>query len=112
MNLTYWLVVFILIFSIFEMLRRNVLEEKYAIVWLFLGTTIIVGAIFPETLYKLSRFMGFQVLSNFVLFFFGLINLLIVMQLSLTLGKSEKAIQELAQEIGLLKSELEELQSK
>ena len=104
LNTTYWIIVALLIGSIVELLRRKVLKEKYAIVWLFMGISLIFGALFPNLINELSKYLGFQYLSNFVLFIFGVINLFIAMQLSLSIGKTENQIQTLAEEIALIKS--------
>ena len=104
---TYWLVDLLLLFSIFELLRRKVLKEKYAVVWLGLAFLLILGAIFPEKVNQLSRELGFQYLSNFVLFFLIIINLFISMQLSLSVGKTENQLHTLAEELAVLKSHVE-----
>ena len=104
---TYWLVDLLLLFSIFELLRRKVLKEKYAVVWLGLAFILILGAIFPERINQLSLKLGFQYLSNFVLFFLIVINLFIAMQLSLSVGKVENQVQSLAEEIAILKSKVD-----
>ncbi len=86
------------------MLRRQVLREKYAIVWLTLAILVIVGTLNPNFLNNVSNLLGFQVFSNFILLMFGLVNLLIIMQLSISISKSENQIQSLAEELALLKS--------
>jgi hypothetical protein len=107
LNVTYWIVVILLLGSIIELLRRKFLREKYAIVWLTMAITLLVAAIFPEAVNRLSSILGFQFLSNFVLFFLSIINLFIAMQLSLSIGKSEDQIQTLAEELAILKSKLD-----
>ena len=108
LNFTYWLTVLTLVGSIIELLRRKVLKEKYAIVWLGMAVALICGALFPNLVNQFSRLLGFQFLSNFVLFIFGIINLFIAMQLSLSIGKAENQIQTLAEEIALLKLNVHE----
>ncbi len=108
LNTTYWAVVFILLISIIELLRRKVLREKYAVVWLALALLLVIGAIFPDKVNALSLKLGFQYLSNFVLFIFVNINLFILMQLSLSIGKAENQIQTLAEEIAILRAKFEE----
>ena len=107
LNATYWVVVVLLLSSIIELLRRKFLREKYAIVWLAMAVALLAAAIFPENVNKLSSLLGFQYLSNFVLFFLSIINLFIAMQLSLSIGKSENQIQTLAEELALLKSKFD-----
>lgn len=111
LNATYWIVVFLLLGSIVELLRRKVLREKYAVVWLTLASLLMLGAIFPKYVNKLSYLLGFQFLSNFVLFFLIVINLFILMQLSLSVSKAEDQLQTLAEEIGIINEKLSYLQS-
>lgn len=110
LNTTYWFVVLLLLASIVELLRRKFLREKYAIVWLTMAICLLLAAIFPGVVNKISNFLGFQILSNFVLFFFSIINFFIAMQLSLSVGKSENQIQTLAEELAILKSKVDSTQ--
>lgn len=102
------MIVLTLIVLILELLRRKVIREKYAFVWLILAVLISFGALFPNLINEISKSLGFQYLSNFVLLFFGITNFLIAMQLSLSIGKAEIQIQTLAGEIALLNSKLED----
>ena len=107
LNLTYWIVVGFVLIAIFELLRRKVLREKYAIVWLITGISFIFGALFPEVVNYISKLLGFQILSNFILFVFGVMNLFISMQLTLSAGKAENQIQTLAEEIAIMKQKFD-----
>jgi len=109
LNTFFWITVVIVIVSIFEMIRRKAIREKYAFVWLLIASLIALGAIFPNFVNRLSLFLGFQYLSNFVLFFFSIINLLLIMQLTLSLGKNEQKSQTLAEEIALINGKLDKL---
>jgi len=102
-----WLLIGLTLAVIFELLRRKVVREKYAVVWLFFALLVILGAIFPGQLNRISQLLGFQVLSNFVLVCFGITTLFIVMQLSLALGKVEDQNQTLAEEIAIIKNRIE-----
>ena len=92
---------------IFELLRRRALREKYAFAWLATIFCLVIGAIFHEEVNQLSKFLGFEVLSNFIIVFFGLILMFVVMQMSLELGKLEDQNQTLAEEIALLRENLD-----
>lgn len=109
LNSTYWLVVFILLVSIIELLRRKAIREKYAVVWLGLAGILIIGAFFPSRINYISYLLGFQYLSNFVLFIFVIINLFILMQLSLSIGKAETQIQTLAEEFAILNAKVNKM---
>jgi hypothetical protein len=108
LTVTMNVLVIVLVVAILEMLRRKSLREKYAIVWLTMAATILIAAAFPNYLNQFSRFLGFQFLSNFVLLFFGVVNLIVVMHLSIVVGKIEDQNQTLAEEIALLKEKIAE----
>ena len=88
---------------IFELLRRKALREKYAFVWILTALVLIVGSLFPEFAINLSNALGFATIASFLMVFFGIIILMITMQLSLELGKVEDQNQRLAEELALLK---------
>ena len=80
LTLTYWAIVVFIVLVIVELLRRKALREKYAVVWLLLAVSFVSGAIFPTTINKISQILGFQFLSNFVLFILGMINIFVAIQ--------------------------------
>lgn len=92
---------FLVIFCI-EILRRNFIEEKYAITWLFVSALALVFAVFPRVVEKLSNTLSIATPSNFV-FFFAIVFLAIInMQIILELGKSKAKIQTLAEKFAEL----------
>ena len=92
---------FLVIFCI-EILRRNFMEEKYAITWLFVSTLALVFAIFPGVVEKLSNALSIKTPSNFV-FFFAIVFLAIInMQIIVELGRSKAQIKILAEKFAEL----------
>jgi hypothetical protein len=88
----------LLIVLVVELLRRSVLREKYAAYWALTALTFFLFAIDPSAPLKISKALGFETPSNFILgLFIGLL-LVIAMQLSLEVGKLEDKIQTLAEE--------------
>lgn len=95
---------------VFELLRRRHLRGKYALLYLVLGAAVTVLALFPRLLGSLARVTGVEVPAN-LLFFGALIVLLLVsMQLAYESGRLEEETRTLAEEIGLLRLEVETLQ--
>lgn len=103
LRITVGFVVLAVLIVIFEMLRRKVLREKFAIIWLTTAIVTIVASLFPYEVNRLSRILGFQTLSNFIFLILGIVNLLVLMHLSLIVGKTEDQVQTLAEEIAILK---------
>ena len=103
LKITMAITIFMTLFFIFELLRRKALREKYAFVWILTALVLIVGSVFPEFAINLSNTLGFATIASFLMVFFGIIILMITMQLSLELGKVEDQNQRLAEELALLK---------
>lgn len=92
------LVIFLLI-----ILKKNYMFIKYSSVWLLSCFLMLLFALFPGALEKISSFMGFEVLSNMV--FFIMIGILFFITISLTIivSSQRRKIDLLIQEVSLLK---------
>ena len=92
---------------LFELLRRQRLREKYAVFWAVVALVTIVIAIFPQTLYFAADLVGIRVPAN--LLFFGASMLLLGVSIhhSYELGRLEERTRTLAEEVGLLRLEIE-----
>lgn len=97
---------------IFEMLRRQRLREKYAVIWVVVVLATLTLAIFPGLLTWAADMLGVQVPAN--LLFFGAIMLLlfISIQLSYEIGRLEERTRTLAEEVALLRLQHERHVSK
>jgi len=100
----------VLLFTI-EMLRRGILREKYAALWLVVGLFLLVLSLFPALLTTVSRFLGVQVPVNLLFFLAALTLLVVSVQLSYEISRSENRIGRLAEELALLRHEVEETRS-
>jgi hypothetical protein len=94
--------------GIFEMLRRRQLSEKYAALWLLVGIAILVLTIVPGLLNAISRAVGVTVPAN-LLFFVAIVFLVCVaLHLSWELSRVENETRKLAEDLALLRLELDE----
>lgn len=94
-----------------ELLRRRHLRGKYALLYLALGVVVALFAVFPRLLSTLARVVGVEVPAN-LLFFAALIVLLMVsMQLAYESGRLEEETRTLAEEVGLLRLEVDQVRS-
>ena len=108
----YWLGVtgaVLVVALVVELLRRRFLRGKYAVLWLGLAAAVTVLAVFPDVLGRLANLLGVQVPSNLLFFGAILMLLLVVMQLSYECGRLEEETRTLAEEIGLLRLEVDQL---
>jgi hypothetical protein len=95
------------VISMVEMLRRRQLREKYAVLWLTLGAGLVVLAVFPGLLVAIGRHLGFTAPSNLLFLVAGLVLLLISIHLSWEVSRLEDETRILAEEIALLRLQVE-----
>jgi hypothetical protein len=100
--------IFVLILTI-ELLRRHALREKYAVLWLLISIIGVTFTIFPGVLAWVSERLGFALPANLVFALAALVLLVVGMQLSLEVGRLEDRSQRLAEEVALLRHDLERL---
>lgn len=94
---------------IFVLLLRRQLREKYAIMWLLIGLAILVLAVFPSLLVHLSAVLNVQVPSNLI-FALALVLLVgVALHLSWELSHAEDEIRRVAEEVALLRADIEEI---
>lgn len=92
-----------------EMLRRKKLREKYAIWWLVVGISTLVLAAFPQLLDLVARTVGVQLPSN-LLFILSILMLLgVSLHLSWEISVVEDETRALAEEVAILRVQLERL---
>ena len=93
---------------VFFLLRRGVLQEKYAVLWLAVSGIALFAAIFPGFLRWLSNVLGVQTPSNLLFFITVVLLVLVSVQLSYELSRHEMRIRRLAEEIAILRTELKQ----
>ena len=93
---------------IFELIRRRSLHERYAILWLVTGTTILVLAIWRDGLDTLANIVGIAYPPS-ALFMLALLFILIVLlHYSTVISKLADQNRILAQRLALLEQESRE----
>jgi hypothetical protein len=96
---------------ILVLLLRRKLSEKYAALWLVIGLATLLLALFPGLLVWLAEIMGVQVASN-LLFAMSLALLIgVTLHLSWELSMSEEEVRRVAEEVAILRAEVDALQS-
>lgn len=92
---------------LFDLVRRQKLKEKYAILWMTLGFATLLLALFPRILFWLSELVGVSVPSN-LLFAMTLALLIgVAVHLSWELSRSEERTRRLAEEVAILRTQFE-----
>lgn len=96
---------------VFYLLRRGVLREKYAVLWLFFSGTALFFAIFPGALSWITRTLGVATPANLLFFSTVVLLVLVSIQLSFELSRHEMRIRRLAEEVALLQRQIDELRA-
>ena len=93
---------------IVNMIRKKKLELRYALAWLGVGIGIIILDVFPGCIAAISEVMGIADPVN-MLFFVGFcFALCIIFGLTSAVSRMSVRIKEMAQEMAILRKEMEE----
>ena len=95
------------IVALFEMMRRHRLREKYAVIWFFVALAVLVNAVIPALLAGLADLIGVELPENLLFFLASLVLLMLTLHHSYELGRLEEKTRTLAEEIALLRLELD-----
>lgn len=93
------------------LLRRGILPERFAALWIFVSGAVLVLALFPQILTWMAQVTGVQVPLNLVLFAAALLLLLVSVQLSFEVGRLESRTRRLAEEVALLADRIEQVRA-
>lgn len=98
------------LFVLFFVIKKK-LNIKYSIVWLFWSFFTLIMAIFPESFYAFSKFVGIALPVNAV--FLIMIGLLygLTFYVFIMISKHNEEIIQLTYEVALLKKEIKELKN-
>ena len=94
---------------VFYLLRRGVLREKYAVLWLFFSGAALFFAVFPGALSWLTRILGVTNPANLLFFSTVVLLVLVSIQLSYELSRHEMRIRRLAEEVALLQRQIDQV---
>lgn len=92
---------------IVNLVRKEKLDEKYSILWLFTGVIIFIVSLFPEIITIISKMFN-VFYPPALLFLFTIIILgTCIIHISVVITKQNKMIVRLNQEISILKEKVE-----
>jgi hypothetical protein len=97
--------------TVFELVRRRRMMERYALLWLFACTVMLTLAVWRDALEELARIVGIAYAPS-ALFgvAFGFV-LVILLHFSLVISRLSDQAKVLAQHVGRLQQQLDALQT-
>lgn len=97
--------IMIVLIIIVNMIRKKMLELRYALAWLVVGCGVLILNLFPNVISYLANLMGIETPIN-MLFFLGFcFSLGIIFVLTLAVSRMSMRIKALAQELAILEKE-------
>ncbi len=103
---------FVILASVFVLVRERHLKEKYSLVWFLIGLFILVMSVFEGLMDWFGDFIGVYYAPSA---FFGLLiacAYLLLLNMSVSISHLKLHNKALTQELGLAKLRLEELEKK
>lgn len=98
----------IFIIFILNLVRKNKLDEKYSILWLFFGVIILIVAIFPNIIEETAYIFDVYYPPALLLLFSIIIIGAYIVHITMVITKQNKMIIKLTQELALLKDNIDE----
>ena len=93
----------ILILTIVNFLKKDKMPVKYSLPWFFVSIILMLLAIFPQSVISLQKALGFEALSNMLIFILVGLLLGITLILTVIVSKQRKQINALVQDISIIK---------
>jgi len=93
-----------------ELIRKNRVTLKYALLWLFSGLVLLVLAIFPQVLNWVAGLIGVYSPVNALFAILLCCGLVLMISFSVIVSGNKKAVVRLTQKISLLENRIRELE--
>ncbi len=101
----------LLILVLIELVRRNYLKERYSLLWFVTGGVFLVLSWVIDSLSPVTRFLGFQIVSNALLFAGMIFLIIIALGMTIAISRLSEKNKRLTQETVLLKKKVEGLET-
>lgn len=94
---------------IVHLVRRGLLGEHFAAIWVAVGVVTVVLAAFPGLLYSATGMLGFALPVNLLFMSALLVQLLVSVHLSVELGRRQSETRALAEQLAVLRLQVTSL---
>lgn len=99
----------VLLLAIFQLIKKNKLLEQYSLLWIASAVILLFMAIFQDLLIKFSYAIGIYYPPSALFLVAILCGLVIALHYSVVISGLKRQNNQLAQEVGLLRGEVERL---
>lgn len=105
------LITVFVLFLILQLLRKNKMSIKFSLLWIFVDLFLIFCEFFPNILFSIGNLFGIISPTNFVFSVCVAMLLGIVIQLSIEITRQDKHNQDLAEEVAILRTQMNEIKT-
>lgn len=102
----------ILLLFVLELVRKGMLKERYSILWIASASVLLILSLWKGLLDRLSASIGIFYPPSLLFLIAFIFLLLIVLHFSIVISIMRDKNKSLAQEMGLLKLKIEDLENK
>lgn len=95
---------------LFQLIRKNRLEEKYALLWVASAIILILFSVWRNLLEKLANLVGIYYAPSALFLIALFCGVIIALHFSVVISTLTRQTKTLAQEVALLRQEIEVLQ--
>lgn len=95
-------------YYVMRKIRRFQLQIEDSLFWIIVSICLILLSLFPSIPIKVSNIIGIESPANFIFLVFIFILIIKVFMMSIKVSQNEYKIKILAQEVAILRRELEE----
>ena len=99
-------VVVLALLWIANMVRKEILDIRFALCWLTVGAVVLVLDLFPGMMDFLVHLLGIELPVNMMFFFGFCFTLFLLFTLTVKVSRQEEHIKRLTQELALLEEEI------
>ncbi len=96
---------------IIELIRRNLLKERYSLIWLAASVAMIIFSVWRSLLHFAARFVGIHYPPSFLFVLAIIFLLVLLLHFSIVVSSLCEKNKRLAQEIGILKAKMKDIES-
>ncbi len=104
-TLPFGIITVILVVLTLELVRRRLLKERYAAIWIGFTTLIALGVIFQGAVTRLAHFLGFEVPANLVIVAGVLALAFVSVQLSIEVTRLRGTIERVTNRLAVFEAE-------
>lgn len=95
---------------VIELIRRNHLKERYSLIWLATAFVLILFSVWRTLLHTIARELGIYYPPSFLFLVAVMFLLVLLLHFSTVISSLSENNKQLAQEIGILKIRLENIE--